>query len=99
MDKKELTWEDVKINLHFTPEEEAEIRLEEDLIEATIEARKSSNLSQRELSKKTGIKQPAIARIESRSRSPQTSTLIKLLYPMGYTIRVVPLKDQKKTTK
>ena len=95
MNKKELTWEDVKESLNFTPEEEAEIQLEEDIIEATIEARKKSNLSQRELSKKTGIKQPAIARIESRSRSPQASTLIKLLYPMGYTIRVVPLNDNE----
>lgn len=96
MNNKELTWEDVKKRLDFTPEQEAEIQFEEDLIEATIEARKKSNLSQRELSKKTGIKQPAIARIESRSRSPQASTLIKLLYPMGYTIRVVPLKKDKK---
>lgn len=96
MSNKELTWDDVKDSLNFTPEEKAEIQLEEDLIEATIEARKKSNLSQRELSKKTGIKQPAIARIESRSRSPQASTLIKLLYPMGYTIRVVPLKKDKK---
>ena len=88
---KELTWNQVKGKLKFTPEEEAEIQLEEDLIEATIEARKRNNLSQRELSIKTGIKQPSIARIESRSRSPQASTLIKLLYPMGYTIRVVPL--------
>ncbi len=96
MEKKELTWEVVKSNLNFTPEEKAEIQLEEDLIEATIEARKKSNLSQRELSRKTGIKQPAIARIESRSRSPQASTLIKLLYPMGYTLRVVPLSKKKK---
>ena len=95
MSKKELTWEDVKASLNFTPEEEAEIQLEEDIIEATIKARKKCNLSQRDLSKKTGIKQPSIARIESRSRSPQASTLIKLLYPMGYTIRVVPLNSNK----
>ncbi len=93
---KELTWNQVKEKLKFTPEEEAEIQLEEDLIEATIEARKRNNLSQRELSIKTGIKQPSIARIESRSRSPQASTLIKLLYPMGYTIRVVPLNQEQK---
>ena len=98
MNNKELTWEDVKKRLDFTPEQEAEIQLEEDLIEATIEARKKSNLSQRELSKKTGIKQPAIARIESRSRSPQAMTLIKMLYTMGYTIRVVPLKKEDKET-
>ena len=96
MRRKELTWEDVKKNLNFTPEEEAEIQLEEDIIEATIKARKKANLSQRELSKLTGIKQPAIARIESHSRSPQAATLIRLLYPMGYTLRVVPLNENRK---
>ena len=91
-----MTWNQLKDKLKFTPEEEAEIQLAEDLVEATIEARKRNNLSQRELSIKTGIKQPSIARIESRSRSPQASTLIKLLYPMGYTIRVVPLNQEQK---
>ena len=70
MSKKLKKWEDFEQELNITPEQEAEIQLEMDLIEATIEARKKSNLSQRELSEKTGIKQPAIARIESRSRSP-----------------------------
>lgn len=64
-------------------------------IKATIEARKKNNLSQRDLSKKTGIKQPAIARIESQNRSPKISTLLKILYPMGYTLKVVPLKKKK----
>lgn len=94
MDKKELTWEQVKEELDFTPEELAEIQLEEDLIKAAIDVRKKNNLSQRELSKKAGIKQPAIARIESRLNSPSVNTLIKLLYPMGYTIRVVPLNEE-----
>lgn len=93
MSEKELTWNEVRNDLEITPEEEAEIQLEIDLIEATIAARKRCNLTQRELSEKTGIKQPAIARIESRARSPQASTLIKLLYPMGYTLRVVPISD------
>ena len=98
MGKKFRKWEDFEKELNITPEQEAEIQLEMDLIEATIEARKKSNLSQRDLSKKTGIKQPVIARIESCSRSPQATTLIKLLYPMGYNIRVVPLKKEDKET-
>jgi len=91
-EKKYPSWEEVKRNLNISLEQEAEIQLEMDIIEATIEARKKNNLTQRELSKKTGIKQPVIARIEKSVHSPQTSTLIKLLYPMGYTIRVVPLE-------
>lgn len=95
MNKKELLWEDVKAELNFSPEEKEEIRLEEDLIEATIAVRKKNRLSQKQLGEKAGIKQPAIARIESRARSPQASTLIKMLYPMGYTLRVVPLDEPK----
>jgi len=93
--KPYLLWEDVRKDLNITPEQEAEIQLEKDIIEATIEARKRNKLTQRELSKKSGVKQPVIARIEKYVNSPQTSTLIKLLYPMGYTLRVVPLDDLK----
>ena len=93
--KPYLLWEDLRKDLNITPEQEAEIQLEKDIIEATIEARKRNKLTQRELSKKSGVKQPVIARIEKYVNSPQTSTLIKLLYPMGYTLRVVPLDDLK----
>ena len=89
------SWENIRKNLEITVEQEAEIQLEKDIIEATIEARKKNKLTQRDLSKKTGVKQSAIARIERCVNSPQTSTLIKLLYPMGYTLRVVPLEDNK----
>ena len=96
MIEKELTWEEVRKSLNITPEEEEEIKLEMEIMEATIEARKKAELSQRELSKKTGIKQPAIARIEKGIGSPRVSTLMKLLYPIGYTLRVVPLNKNKK---
>jgi len=87
------SWKEIKKKLNISPEQEAEIQLEKDIIEATIEARKKNKLTQRQLSQKTGISQPIIARIEKCKNSPQTSTLIKLLYPMGYTIRVVPLEE------
>jgi len=35
MNKKELTWEEVRKNLNLTPEEEKEIRLEEEIIQVT----------------------------------------------------------------
>ena len=91
-EKNYVTWEEVRKNLNISPEQEAEIRLEMDIIEATIEARKNSKLTQRELSEKTGIKQPVIARIETSKHSPNTSTLMRLLYAMGYTLKVVPLE-------
>lgn len=87
-------WEDIEKGFNFTPEENAEMELEMDIIRATIEARKKAKLTQKELSEKSGIKQPSIAKIESLVHSPQATTLIKMLYPMGYTLKVVPLKKE-----
>lgn len=95
MGDKFTKWEEFENELEITPEQEAEIQLEMDIIRATIEARKRCNLTQRELSRKSGVRQPVIARIEKYINSPQTSTLIKLLYPMGYTLKVVPLEEVK----
>ena len=90
------TWKELEKELNFTPEEDEEMKLELDIIKTLIEVRKNTNLTQRELSEKTGIKQPSIAKIESLAHSPQTSTLIKLLYQMGYTLKIVPLGTNKK---
>ena len=95
MNNSELTWEEVRKSLNITPEEEEEIKLERELIEMEIKAREGAQLSQRDLSEKTGIKQSAISRIEKRRCSPSVSTLIRLLVPMGYTLRIVPINEKK----
>ena len=95
MSKKALMWNDVKKELNFTETEKEEMRLEMELIEKAIKVRKEAYLTQRELSEKSGVVQPSIAKIERGVRSPQTTTLIKLLYPMGYTLKVVPIKKKK----
>lgn len=96
--RKLVDWKDIKkeIESEFTKEDLEEIELEKDIIRATIKARKDANLTQQELSEKTGIIQPSIAKIENFKRVPQCTTLIKLLYPLGYTLRVVPLENKKK---
>ena len=96
MSKKFEKWEEFEEKLNLTPEQEIEIDIEMDIIKATIEARKSLNMTQIELSRKTGIKQPAIARFENGSHSPTISTLIKMLVPMGYGIKIVSLKNIKR---
>lgn len=87
-------WKEVKNELDFTSEELEEIELEKEIIKATIEARKKSNLTQQELSELSGIIQPSIAKIENFVRTPQYTTLMKMLYAMGYTLKVVPLKEK-----
>ena len=93
--KPSKKWDEIEKSLNITPEQEAEIQLEMDIIKAVIEARESQKLTQRELSKKSGVKQPAIARIEKGINSAQIRTIIKLLYPMGYTLRVMPINKNK----
>lgn len=95
MSKKELTFEEFEKSLNLTEEEEEAIRIEEEFIEAFIKARKDKNITQQQLSELSGIKQPAIARIEKQANSPQLYTLFKLLYSIGYTIKIVPIEKSK----
>ena len=47
----------------------------------------------------SGIKQPMIARIEKGKAVPNTDTLIKLLFPLGKTLAIVPLEPAEAKTK
>ena len=49
-----------------------------ELVNKIIKTRELLNLSQRELAKISGIKQPALARIESFKTIPKITTLIKI---------------------
>ncbi len=80
---------------YFTDEEREEINFEASLICKMVEARENKGLSQRELAELSGVKQPAIARMESLKSKPQIDTLLKVLVPLGYTLDIVPLKNAK----
>lgn len=79
--------------------EREKINFEIELIGKIIEAREDKGLSQRELAEISGVKQPAIARLESMKTTPQIDTLFKILNPLGYTISIVPLDRDKKLNK
>ena len=55
--------------------EKAQIEFETELIGKLIEARDEKGLSQRELAEISGLKQPAIARLESMRSTPKIDTL------------------------
>lgn len=78
----------------LSPEKRAEIDFEVSIIGKMIEAREAKGLSQRELAEMSGVKQPAIARMESLKSTPQIDTLLKLLIPLGYTLEIVPLRKE-----
>ena len=75
-----------------SPAERGQIQFEIELIGKVIEARKEKGLSQRDLAELSGVKQPAIARLESMQATPKIDTLLKILQPLGYTLTVVPIE-------
>ena len=78
-----------------SPADRERINFEVAIIGKMIEAREERGFSQRELAEMSGVKQPAIARLESMKTTPQIDTLFKVLYPLGYTIEIVPIRDNR----
>ncbi len=71
----------------------AQIDFEVELIGKLIDAREKKGLSQRDLAEISGLKQPAIARLESLKSTPQIDTLFKVLSPLGYKLDIVPINS------
>ena len=87
------TWDELEQEL-LTPEEIAASNLRVNLIGELIKARQEKGLSQKKLEELSGVKQPIIARMEKGSTSPQLSTVLKVLAPLGKTLAVVPIEAQ-----
>jgi DNA-binding XRE family transcriptional regulator len=81
-----------------SPADRERIYFEAALIGKMIEAREEKGLSQRALAEISGVKQPAIARLENMKATPQIDTLFKVLHPLGYTIEIVPLNNKQPST-
>lgn len=88
---KWTTWDDVRKDM-FTAEEIAESDLRVALIGELTKARKEKGISQRELEEMSGVKQPVIARMENGSTTPNLSTILKVLAPLGKTLYIGDLK-------
>ena len=65
-----------------------EIQPEIAVIQAMIEAREKSNITQKELSRRTGIAQTEISRIENGSRNPSIKLLQRLAAGMGMSLKI-----------
>lgn len=63
-------------------------RPEYEAIRALIAARLESNMTQKELAEKTGIRQSNISRIENGSASPTVDTLARIAAGMGKQLRI-----------
>lgn len=76
----------------FTDEEIEASNLRVAFIDKMIAARREAELSQSELEELSGLRQSAIARIESGAANPTLDTLIRALIPMGKELAIVPLE-------
>jgi ribosome-binding protein aMBF1 (putative translation factor) len=83
-------WNDPNL---LTQAEKDEIQLKIDLVGKLIEAREQKGISQKRLAEMSGLKQPAIARLERMQATPQIDTLFRVLRPLGYTLAIVPEKE------
>lgn len=85
------SWDDVEKEL-FTPEEIAASDLRVAMMCQLIEARQKKGYTQRKLEELSGVKQPVIARMEKGITMPRLDTIMKVLFPLGLTLKIEPLE-------
>ena len=64
------------------------MEMEYDLITEYIHLRKDAKLSQQDLADQSNIIRTTIARIENKMNSPHVKTLLQMLEPLGYTLKI-----------
>ena len=73
-----------------------DIQPEMDVIRAIVDARTAQNLTQKELSKRTGINQADISKLENGTRNPTVNLLKRLAEGMGMELRIQFIPKNKK---
>lgn len=63
------------------------------VISDVVNSRHASGLSQAKLASAAGVKQPVVARLETGVNSPRLDTLLKVLTPLGKTLKIVDLDE------
>lgn len=63
------------------------------VITEVVNSRHAARLSQAKLASAAGVKQPVVARLETGVNSPRLDTLLKILTPLGKTLKVVELAE------
>ncbi len=69
--------------------------LNEIFIKEFVRFRKENNLTQELFSKYSGVSRTKIARIENGSHSPSVLSLLEILGPIGYTIKIEKVLKNK----
>ena len=72
------------------------MNLEYELICDFIKLRHELGLTQQQMADEAGVIRELIAILETRRKTPQITTLIKLLKPFGYTIGIKKIQKENK---
>lgn len=70
---------------------------EYDIIQAMIDARKQLDLTQKELSERTGITQADISRIENGTRNPSLNMMKRLAEGLGMRLKLEFVQGDEKS--
>ena len=92
--KKGIDWLDAKKTL-YSKERIKEFDIETNFLSNLIELRNEHKITQKQLEELSGIKQPMIARIENGDSMPRIDTFLRLLEPMGLTLKIVPIEKKR----
>ena len=68
--------------------------LEKEFVNEFHQLRKAHEMTQQEMADKACVIRETIARIENSITSPQVSTLLKILVPLGYTIKITKIDEK-----
>jgi len=73
--------------------EKRQMDLEYEFVMQFISLRKELKMTQQQMADEAHVIRETIARIENFMTSPQVKTIIKILEPIGYTVKIVPIEE------
>lgn len=76
----------------YIKHEEQICDMEYALIEEFIKLRKEAKLSQQDIADHCNVIRTTVARIENQMNSPQVKTMLQMLEPLGYTLKIEKIK-------
>lgn len=83
-------WSDIKNEIRsISNSEMMQIELVADLVDEIRDTRRTLGLTQRDLAEKTGLKQSAIARMESGGVIPRLDTVLRVALAMGLKFKLI----------
>lgn len=97
--RKMSSYKDYREKVLQNPEVRAEyeaLQPEYDIIQAMIDARKSQNITQKELAARTGITQADLSRIENGTRNPSLNMMKRIAKGLGMQLKLEFLPDSTK---